>query len=243
MQSETQSSPISTDPDTESNERSDTISRSRYVPPQHYSIVQQLPWLRQDPSNGLNPRLHDIAVSRFFANYVLQPHRHIGDDGYLADLPYFYSRSSDGSTLQCAVRACALASFAHASRQAELSVRARRAYGEALQSLRRNVLDSSIMKRDDTLMSVLVLDFFALLTDEMPAFLGPHSCAIAEILKARRKKQIRTMVGWNLFRIAHRRLVSVGSTFRRRLRGLNKSLATTPDVHQKYPACQPHSNL
>ncbi|KAF2159226.1 hypothetical protein M409DRAFT_30365 [Zasmidium cellare ATCC 36951] len=184
----------------------ESVSRSRYVPPQHYTACQKLPWMRSDLANEPRPRLHDIAVSRFFAHYVLYPNRHVGDDGYLPDLPYFYSRSSDGSTLQSAVRACALASFANASRQCELSVRACRAYGRALETLKGNILDTAVMKRDDTLMSVLVLDFYAVLTDKTPAFLGPHSTAIAAILQARGNQQIRTTVGWNLFRVAHRRV-------------------------------------
>ncbi|KAK4496768.1 hypothetical protein PRZ48_012751 [Zasmidium cellare] len=165
VQDESQSSRVSTtqerSPRSASIADRESVSRSRYVPPQHYTACQKLPWMRRDLPNELRPRLHDIAVSRFFAHYVLYPNRHIGDDGYLPDLPYFYSRSSDGSTLQSAVRACALASYANASRQSELSMRACRAYGQALDSLKGNIMDAAVMKRDDTLMSVLVLDFYA----------------------------------------------------------------------------------
>lgn len=133
------------------------LSRSRYVPPQHFDLAGALPWQRS-ASNA--HRMHDMAIARFFAHYVIPPVHNVGDDGYLADLPYFYARSVDGSALQNAVRACSLASYANWTRRPQVMHRALRAYGEALRGLRTSLQDAGQIRRDETLMTLLVLDYF-----------------------------------------------------------------------------------
>ena len=100
-----------------------------------------------------------MAISRFFANFVLHPDYYETDGGYLAELPAMYSQSASGSALQLAVQSCALTSFTDATADRTLRMAAHEAHGQALQAIKVAISDASIAKHDATLMAMLTLDF------------------------------------------------------------------------------------
>lgn len=102
-----------------------------------------------------------MAVSRFLAHYVLTPTSHLGDDGYMADLPYLYARSTIGSALRLAVDSCALVSYATATRSSKTQLDAQTIYGMALSALRKATTDPDLAMKDETLIALLILDYYS----------------------------------------------------------------------------------
>lgn len=127
----------------------------------HRALVElgRLPWLRETLPRHLQPKAEDVAVGRFFANYVLYPRFHNGDDGHLGDLPLLYSKCEEFSILRLAVDSCSLASFSNAANAEVFRVAARVKYGQALQALQIATTDSELAAADETLMAILVLEY------------------------------------------------------------------------------------
>lgn len=124
----------------------------------------RMPWLREPLPRHIQPRAEDVALCRFFANYVVYPRSYGGDDGHLGDLPLLYSRSEQSSVLRLAVDACSLASFASAAQATIFRVAAQVKYGQVLHALQIATANSRLAARDETLMAMLVLEYYSVST-------------------------------------------------------------------------------
>lgn len=131
------------------------------TPPRRPFEMGRLPWLSEPLPRHLQPKAEDVAVSRFFANYVLHPRSCEGDDSHLPDLPLLYSKCEGLSILRLAVDSCSLASFANAAQADVFRVAARVKYGQALQALQIATTDPELAASDQTLMAILVLEYYS----------------------------------------------------------------------------------
>lgn len=75
-----------------------------------------------------------------------------------------------------------------------------------MRKLRQVLTDEQAGKEDETLLTMLVLDFFELMTGGHSHPLGTHTQGLAAVVAQRGRNQVFKPVGWNLFRVAHRRI-------------------------------------
>jgi hypothetical protein len=124
------------------------------------SVQNPFPWLRNQSIIESRSSMEERAVSLFFSNFVLAACNHGATLGYLVDLPHRYYCTSEGSILHVSVEACSLALFGRTSRNKDIEMRAGQSYGQALTLLKEATANPDVFAEDDTLMAVLVLDFF-----------------------------------------------------------------------------------
>lgn len=85
-------------------------------------------------------------------------------------------------------------------------LRAASAHGDTLRKLRQALADDEGSKQDETLLTMLVLDFYELMAGGRSQTLGTHTQGLAAVVAQRGRDQVHDSIGWNLFRVAHRRI-------------------------------------
>ena len=107
--------------------------------------------LGPDPSN-----IEDLAICRFFTNYVLLPRHHEAFRGFLDALPPLFNRAPNGSVLSLATSAVALAIIGGNPSHPREAILAQKRLGKALTMAHEAVADPVDSLKDETLMAVLV---------------------------------------------------------------------------------------
>ncbi|KAE8452509.1 hypothetical protein EG329_000412 [Mollisiaceae sp. DMI_Dod_QoI] len=145
---------------------------------------------------SLAPSLEDRATGFFVANYVLGmsgPSR--GHLDYIVDV----SRTQildDG--LECSMKAVGLAGFAHAEHAPSLMRNARYQYMRALNATNAALRDPVQVKKDTTLLAIMILGIFETITGCTKRSLqdwAQHVNGAASVIKLRGPDQIKTPAG------------------------------------------------
>lgn len=182
----------------------------------HTSLSRTMPWLRLPLQPSFLPSLIEQAIAIFFSHHVLttDAYAHIFS-GYFEELPWMYQASPSDTALSKAVKAIALAQVSvkrDLPGAIELRKAAQSEYIAAISQLRTQIQDPGHVLDDATLMTILVLDqmeFYYQAEHLLP--LGVHFQGICRVLQLRGQAQIFSARGWELFRIAHQRVVSLPS--------------------------------
>ncbi|CZR55850.1 uncharacterized protein PAC_05738 [Phialocephala subalpina] len=134
--------------------------------------------------HSLSTHWEDPALCLFFQDYVLQ-----ADDagfGFLDNFPKLYGTSSD-EAFKNAVSAISLASFSNQVRCVDLGVAAKKSYGKALLSVKKALQDPSRSTSHATLASILTLNMYDMVCEDIPpkVLWGSHADALGMILRMR----------------------------------------------------------
>jgi hypothetical protein len=144
----------------------------------------------------LAPTLEDRATGFFVANYVLGmsgPSR--GHLDYLANIA---RREVLDEGLLCSIKAVGLAGYSHSAHAPSLMKNARYQYMKALQSTNRALRDPESAKKDNTLISIMILTIFETITGCKQSSLkdwAQHVMGAAAVIKLRGPEQIKTQAG------------------------------------------------
>ena len=111
--------------------------------------------LGPDPSS-----LEDLAICRFFSNFVLIPRHHEAFQGYLDILPSLYTNAPSESALVLATSAVSLAIAAGDPRCSRESILSRKQVGKAMAMIHKAVGDPVESLTDETLLAVLILGLY-----------------------------------------------------------------------------------
>ena len=97
------------------------------------------------------------AIGPFFDRFTTQPDQFGSNWGFLPWLPQSFSKSSTPKLLVDAVKACALANLANASKISELDALAGRSYGFALKGLHGAMSKRETATSNDTFATMMLL--------------------------------------------------------------------------------------
>jgi len=154
---------------------------------------------QQDPhlsSFQLAPTVDDLATGFFISNYVIDnTHPARGYLDPIETMPRF--GHFDEGLLSC-MKAVGLAGFAHASHAPHLMKNARYQYVRALQSTNAALRDPVSVKKDSTLLSIMILGIFETVTGCCQRSLkdwSEHINGAAAVIKLRGPDQIKSRVG------------------------------------------------
>ena len=98
----------------------------------------------------------DLAICKFFSNFVFVPRHHEAIRGFLECLPSLFSRAPSGSVVPLATSAVSLIVIAGDPRRPHERMLSRKRFGTALMMVRKAVEDPIQSIKDETLMAVLV---------------------------------------------------------------------------------------
>lgn len=120
-----------------------------------------------------NQPLSDFATSFFLAQYLPGSH--------FDYLPSLYSQSSADSLLCSAIKAVAIASLSHETRNPEFMMLARAQYSTSLKDTKLTLASPDASLRDDVLVAILLLAHFEALSsaDIVEGYTGPAADAIS----------------------------------------------------------------
>ncbi|KAF2835727.1 hypothetical protein M501DRAFT_941481 [Patellaria atrata CBS 101060] len=152
------------------------------------------------PFEPVNADWDQYAIGYFFDNFVLPQH----DDrpGQLDFLPELYNNHFDVVYFRNALISVSLASLGNVSSLADhLILRARKAYGNALQQLQEALNDAEEAKSDTVLASLILTSQFQIIMGEGENSQRPHSQGQMELLRMRGSDQFSTRVGISMFRM------------------------------------------
>ncbi|KAK5744136.1 hypothetical protein LTR17_002166 [Elasticomyces elasticus] len=169
--------------------------------------------LQLDSRNHGDPLLYrpgtnseEVAVCRFLENFVYPEQTSpVLAFQYLHFLPHLYSKNSAQSCLTEAVTAVALACLANQNRApADLALRARKAYANALSLVRKSMSMSETRKDDRVLTSLCLLTKYEAVTGDADVQLGQaHDKGQAALVLERDDEWLRSDVGISLFRLVY----------------------------------------
>ena len=140
-----------------------------------YSI---LPDYRQNPLQApsmlrpVSPRLEQIAVGRFFSDYVVDTHASNPEQGWNDLLPDMFGRSSSDSCLHVSVIANSLANLAGRQSLPELKDSAAAKYCQALELTNAALQNPEEATRDETLLAVSLLGLYEVRSPYNPCHLS-----------------------------------------------------------------------
>lgn len=169
--------------------RDPSVRRGTAGSPGNDQVVMSNPYSQQASKGppllrSLRTHWEDPALCLFFQDYVLQT-----DDagfGFLDNFPKLYGTSS-GEVFRDAVSAISLASFSNQVRSANLGVAAKKSYGKALLSVQKALQDPSRSTSHATLASILTLNMYDMVCEDIPpkVLWGSHADALGMILRMR----------------------------------------------------------
>ena len=107
--------------------------------------------LGPDPSN-----IEDLAICRFFTNFVLIPRHQEAFRGFLEALPPLFNKAPSGSVLSLATSAVALAIIGGNPSYPQEAMLSQKRLGKALMTAHEAIADPVDSLKDETLMAVLV---------------------------------------------------------------------------------------
>lgn len=148
---------------------------------------------------NITPSIEDRATAFFLSNYV------IGDNGptrgHLDHLSDLYESDSIDDNLVAAVQAVGLAGFAHSAKAPHLINQARAQYTKSLQLTNAALQSPTAVKRDSTLLAILILGIFETITGKnqksMKAW-AEHIHGAAAVVKLRGPEAIKKIGGIRL---------------------------------------------
>jgi len=162
-----------------------------------FELVQQ-----KDPHLStlqLAPTIEDLATGFFISNYVIgntRPHK-----GHLDPIEDMTRVGQLDEGLLSCMKAVGLAGFAHASHAPHLLRNARYQYVRALQSTNVALRDPVQVKKDSTLMSIMILGIFESITgcrqDSLKDW-AEHIKGAAAVIKLRGREQLNRPAGRRL---------------------------------------------
>lgn len=160
-------------------------------------LVQQ-----KDPhlsSLQLAPTIEDLATGFFISNYVIDNSR--PNRGHLDPISNMVRIGNLDEGLLAAMKAVGLAGFAHAAHAPHLLKNARYQYVKALQSTNVALRDPAQVKKDSTLMAIMILGIFESITGVRQESLkdwSEHIKGAAAVVKLRGPDQIKSGPGRRL---------------------------------------------
>lgn len=113
----------------------------------------------EGPRN-LDRPLHELAVARFFQDYVVSSDPLDRRKGFLEFLPDLYACSPPGSCLSTTVSAIAFANFGGRFQLAEAKCLAAKSYGTALKLINIAIADPGEARGDETLLAVYLTSIY-----------------------------------------------------------------------------------
>jgi hypothetical protein len=141
---------------------------------------------------SLIPSWGDQATSFVFANYVSEDNESASSRGLLDYLPALYRRAPPEGILADAVIALGLVGIANANRDSTLLSKAILKYGATAQVISARLENVELAKRDDTLISVLLLGLFEVSLMSVVPDWGRG----ADLVKNNASDQPRSMASW-----------------------------------------------
>jgi Fungal specific transcription factor domain len=151
------------------------------------------------PVYGLVPSIEDRATGYFFANYVIGVYGPVR--GYLDHLEHVYKSSLDENLL-ASIKAVGLASFSNLGNVPALMRQATHEYAKALYLTNEALRDPVAVKKDSTLLGVMILSIFETVTGNNQRSLSAwaqHINGAAALLKLRGCEQFSTAGGRRMF--------------------------------------------
>lgn len=123
------------------------------------------PWLKHTPKSH-EPSPEKAIVNKFFEKFVMFPCGSGSSSGFLELLPCLFEEvQTEGRlALRWAVRAVSFASLGNEQGNDELRRKASQCYGKALEAMSETLKSKDEAVSDYTLMTVVVLDLFEVLT-------------------------------------------------------------------------------
>jgi hypothetical protein len=159
--------------------------------------------VRQQDANlasfQLAPTIEDLATGFFISNYVIAnsaPTR-----GHLDPIEDMSRFGHFDEALLSSMKAVGLAGFAHAAHAPHLLKNARYQYVRAIQSTNAALRDPVAVKKDSTLLSIMILGIFETVTCCRPQSLkdwAQHISGASAVIKLRGPDQIKRPVGRRL---------------------------------------------
>lgn len=149
---------------------------------------------------GLSVPLEDEAAYFFFYNFVSEDPT--SATAYSQVLPSLYRQDSPFSALPKIIDAIGLAGIANMKHAPELMVAAGQKYARVLRSITATIQDSKEASTDQTLMAVLLLGMFEIITCSNPESMrswANHVSGATAIARLRGTDQLRTPIGRNIF--------------------------------------------
>jgi hypothetical protein len=113
-----------------------------------------------DVPRGLDLPLHELAVGRFFHDYVVSSDPLDRRKGFLEFLPGLHACSPPDSCLSATVSAIAFANFGGRFQVAEAKSLAAKSYGTALKLINVAIADPEEAKGDATLLAVYLTSIY-----------------------------------------------------------------------------------
>jgi Fungal specific transcription factor domain len=147
----------------------------------------------------MTPAVEELAIGFFISNYVIEsgsPNR-----GHLDPIQDMSKIGQLDEGLLSSMKAVGLAGFAHAAHAPHLLKNARYQYVQALQSTNIALRDPVQVKKDSTLMSIMILGIFETITgcrQESLKDWSEHIKGAAAVIKLRGPDQIQTPAGRRL---------------------------------------------
>ena len=115
------------------------------------------PWtLELQPSSS-----EDLAICKFFNNFVCVPRHHEAIRGFLDCLPSLFNHAPSGSVVPLATSAIALIVNTKNPRHRHEGTLSRKRFGKAMMMIRKALEDPIESIKDETLMAVLVSRFMS----------------------------------------------------------------------------------
>jgi hypothetical protein len=147
----------------------------------------------------LAPTIEDLATGFFISNYVIECRA--SNRGHLDPIQDMTRTGQLDEGLLSSMKAVGLAGFAHAAHAPNLLKNARYQYVQALQSTNVALRDPVQVKKDSTLMSIMILGIFETITgcrQESLKDWSEHIKGAAAVIKLRGPDQIKTPAGRRL---------------------------------------------
>lgn len=151
--------------------------------------------------HSLGRDMHDEALSLFLHQWVQQPSQP-GSSGWLAFLPFFYFVSPERSCLRTAVEATAYANLLNQKPSQTVFARTYRLYDEAISRTNLALIDQDQRAEDATLLTVLLLGLYELITADRPRMLGVHGKGVGPLLRLRGRQQLQSVASRVMYRHA-----------------------------------------
>jgi hypothetical protein len=151
------------------------------------------------PVYSLVPSIEDRATGYFFANYVIGVYGPVR--GYLDHLEHVYKSSLDENLL-ASIKAVGLASFSNLGSAPMLMRQAMHEYATALHLTNAALRDPVAVKKDSTLLSIMILGIFETVTGNNQRSLSAwaqHINGAAALVKLRGREQFSTAEGRRMF--------------------------------------------
>ncbi len=152
------------------------------------------------PTFSIAPTIEERATGFFFSNFVIGVHG--PTRGHLDHLENVYNTDDMDDTLLASIRSVGLAGYSHVVQAPQLMKDARQEYMKALRLTNLALRSSKDVKKDSTLLAVMILGIFETVTGFNQRSLNAwaeHISGAAALVKLRGLEQLRTPAGRRMF--------------------------------------------